>query len=86
MFDWVIPKEWKIRDAYVENGDGERVISYQDNNLHVLGYSAPVDCYVEYDELINHMYSEPNQPDVIPYVTSYYEERWGFCVSENQKK
>lgn len=86
VFDWTVPKEWNIRDAYVETKDGEKVIDFTKTNLHVLGYSVPVDQWVSREELFSHLYTQPDQPDWIPYVTSYYKERWGFCVSENQKK
>lgn len=86
VFDWVIPKEWNIRDAYVETLGGRKVIDFQDTNLHLMGYSLPVDKVVSREELFDHLYTQPEQPDWIPYVTSYYKERWGFCVSENQKK
>lgn len=86
VFDWTVPKEWNIRDAYVETKDGERVIDFKKTNLHVLGYSVPVNQWVSREELFSHLYTQPDQPDWIPYVTSYYKERWGFCVSENQKK
>ena len=86
VFDWTVPKEWNIRAAYVETKDGEKVIDFTKTNLHVLGYSVPVDQWVSREELFSHLYTQPDQPDWIPYVTSYYKERWGFCVSENQKK
>ena len=84
-FDWTIPKEWVIREAYIENEQGEHIIDMKDNNLHVLGYSTPVDKWVDLDELKEHIFTEPDQPDWIPYVTSYYRERFGFCMSENMK-
>ena len=86
VFDWTIPKEWVIRSAYIEDEAGNRIIDMEENNLHVLGYSAPVDRWVELDELVNYIYTLPDAPDAIPYVTSYYKERFGFCMSENQKK
>lgn len=86
VFDWVVPKEWNIRDAYIEDSNKVRILDFNESNLHVVGYSLPMDCYMTLEELKNIIYTQPEQPDVIPYVTSYYEERSGFCMSENQKK
>lgn len=85
VFDWTIPNEWNIEDAYIETLDGRRVIDFNDNNLHILGYSIPIDFVITKAELLEHVYTQPDQPEWIPYVTSYYKERWGFCMSENQK-
>ena len=85
VFDWTIPGEWEIKDAYIEDEQGNRVIDYQENNLHVLGYSTPVDRYVNLDELLQYIRVEETQPDAIPYVTSYYVPRFGFCMSRNQR-
>lgn len=82
VFDWEVPKEWNISEGYIENSAGVRVIDFQENNLHVMGYSVPADRYVSLDELKQYLYTEPSQPEVIPYVTSYYREGFGFCMSE----
>lgn len=84
VFDWTVPKEWIIREAFIENKQGERIIDMKENNLHVLGYSTPVDKWISLDELKKIVYTQPDQPSVIPYVTSYYKERYGFCMSEKQ--
>lgn len=86
VFDWTVPKEWVIRQAYIEDESGHRIIDYQENNLHVMGYAAPMDRIMELDELLEMVYTEPEQPDAIPYVTSYYKERSGFCMTEKQKQ
>ncbi|TSC78293.1 MAG: hypothetical protein G01um101433_327 [Parcubacteria group bacterium Gr01-1014_33] len=83
VFDWVVPKEWNIKDAWAANSKGERVIDFKKNNLHVVGYSVPVDIKIPLAELQKHLYSLEGEPDAIPYVTSYYQENWGFCVTEN---
>ena len=85
VFDWTVPKEWNIKDAYIEDSKGKRIIDFKENNLHVMGYSLPMDKYMSLSELKDYIYTQPEQPDVIPYVTSYYKERSGFCMSENQK-
>ena len=85
VFDWTIPKEWRIREAFIEDEAGEKIIDFKKNNLHVMGYSTPVDTWLSLEELKEHIYTQPDQPNVIPYVTSYYKERWGFCMSQEQK-
>ncbi len=84
VFDWSIPKEWRIKSAYIEDEHGKRIIDIDDNNLHVVGYSLPVDKWVNLEELKDIVFTQENQEDVIPYVTSYYNERYGFCMSQNQ--
>lgn len=85
IFDWTIPKEWEIRDAYIEHESGQRFAEFSDSNLHVLNYSTPLDVELSHEELLAYIWTQPDQPDRIPYVTSYYAERAGFCMSENQK-
>ena len=86
VYDWTIPKEWEINDAWVEYEDGTRVIDFADTNLHLMGYSTPIDAWMELDELQQHLYSMPEHPDWIPYIVSYYKERWGFCLTDNARK
>ena len=85
-YDWEIPQEWNINEAYVVDPDGEKVIDFAKNNLHVMNYSIPVDEEVDFEMLQEHLYSIPEKPNAIPYVTSYYDRRWGFCLTENQRK
>ncbi|MBV9492261.1 MAG: DUF4910 domain-containing protein [Verrucomicrobia bacterium] len=84
VFDWTVPKEWNIRDAYIKNAAGERVVDFRRSNLHVLNYSIPVHQTVSLSELRPHLFTLPDAPDWIPYRTSYYRENWGFCLSHRQ--
>ena len=84
VFDWTIPKEWNIKDAYVKKSNGEKIIDFQKSNLHVLNYSVPVHKTVSLSELKDHLFTLPDQPTLIPYRTSYYSENWGFCITHNQ--
>lgn len=84
VFDWTVPKEWNIRDAYVKDSQGRRVIDFQQSNLHVVSYSRPVRQRMPLAELRKHLFSLPEHPNWIPYRTSYYNENWGFCLSHHQ--
>lgn len=85
-FDWTVPPEWTIRDAFIANEAGERVVDFRKSNLHVMGYSQPVETWLSREELDKHLYSLPEMPTAIPYVTSYYAPRWGFCVSQEHRE
>jgi aminopeptidase-like protein len=84
VFDWNVPKEWHIRDAYIADSNGKRVVDFQQSNLHVMNYSVPVHAKMRLSELMPHLFTIPQHPDWIPYRTSYYKEDWGFCLSHNQ--
>jgi aminopeptidase-like protein len=84
VFDWTVPREWNITDAYVATSAGERVIDFRASNLHVVSYSVPVDARMSLSELRPHLHTLPEHPEWIPYRTSYYDDNWGFCLSQRQ--
>jgi aminopeptidase-like protein len=86
VFDWTIPKEWQVFDAYIETPTGERICDYATNNLHLIGYSQSMDATMQLSDLQPHLHSLPEQPQAIPYVTSYYSENWGFCLTDEQRQ
>jgi aminopeptidase-like protein len=83
VFDWTIPKEWHVNEAYIITPNGEKICDYSKNNLHLLGYSIPFQGKLNLNELKKYLFTLPEQPDAIPYITSYYKEEWGFCLSQN---
>jgi aminopeptidase-like protein len=84
VFDWTVPKEWNIKDAYIKDAQGNRVVDFQKHSLHVLNYSTPIRAKMSLDKLKPHLFTLPQYPDWIPYRTSYYKENWGFCLRHSQ--
>ena len=85
VFDWEVPREWHVNDAYIITPGGKKICNFKENNLYLLAYSIPIQKKLNLKELQKYLYSIPEQPSAIPYVTSYYEERWGFCLSQNER-
>lgn len=85
VFDWTVPQEWHVREAYLLTPDGEKICDFKKNNLHLVGYSTAIQSKMSLAELQAHLYSLPEQPTAIPYITSYYQKRWGFCLSHHQR-
>jgi len=83
-FDWTVPPEWNIKEAWIKDSNGNKIIDFTENNLHILGYSEPYHGKLSFEELKSHLYTLPLQPELIPYLTSYYKRRWGFCLTHNQ--
>jgi len=84
-FDWIVPNEWNVEEAFIEDENGNRLIDFKNNNLHLVGYSIPVDEWLELSEIELHLHSLEDKPDTIPYVTSYYKKDWGFCLTQRQR-
>lgn len=86
VFDWKIPNEWNVKDAFIEHESGKRFAEFKKNNLHLVGYSIPINKILSRKEMLKKIFTQKDQPSAIPYVTSYYNKNWGFCMSEKQKK
>lgn len=86
VFDWKIPKEWSVREAWIEAPDGRRFCDFNTNNLHLVGYSVGIDATLTKNELDKHLFSLPEKPKAIPYITSYYDEFWGFCITDEERQ
>ena len=85
VFDWKVPPEWNVSDAYVIDKYNKKIVDFKNCNLHVIGYSIPINKILKKKKLFKHFHSLPKQPRAIPYITSYYKKYWGFCISEKEK-
>ena len=86
VFDWKVPPEWNLKDAFIKDKNGKKIVDFRKNNLHVVGYSIPIKKLIKKKHLIKKIYSLEKQPNAIPYITSYYNRDWGFCVTHKEKK
>ena len=86
VFDWKIPLEWRVKNAYILDPSNNKICDFKKNNLHLVGYSAPIKKKINKKNLLKKLYSLPKQPNAIPYITSYYKRDWGFCISDNEKE
>ena len=84
VFDWIVPEEWNIEDAYIADKNGSKVVSFKENNIHVVNYSTAIDSVLTFDQLRPHLHTLPELPLAIPYRTTYYKKEWGFCLSQDQ--
>jgi aminopeptidase-like protein len=85
-FDWTVPDEWNVKEAWIRHESGKVIADFKENNLHLMGYSEPFEGQLDLEELQEHLYSLPDQSSAIPYITSYYKRRWGFCITEQERK
>ena len=86
VFDWKIPPEWNVKDAFIQNEKSQKIIDFKKNNLHLINYSTPINKIVKREDLTKHLHYLKKKPNAIPYITSYYKKYWGFCLSYNQFK
>ena len=84
VFDWTVPLEWEVNEAYIRTPDGRKIANFADSNLHLIGYSIPIRAQMSLEELKPHLHTLPDQPDAVPYLTAYYGNTWGFCLTEQE--